>query len=84
MGKEANKCKREEFIEFYLGQRVGAKSVLLKNKLVHIKIFTSLFEQKWIHIAKMEEVRSVPPIGAGERLIQTKQGSKEREVLDQI
>lgn len=57
-GKEANKCKREKFIEFYLGQRVGAKSVLLKNKPVHIQ---SLFEQKWIQVVKMEEVRSAPP-----------------------
>lgn len=84
-GERSQHCKREEFIEFYLGQRLGAKSLSLKkSKLMHIKIFTSLFEQKWIQIAKMEEVRSAPAIGAGERLIQTKQGSKERRGLDQV
>lgn len=51
---------------------------------MHIKIFTSLFEQKWIQIANMEAVRNAPPIGVGERLIQTMQGSRERRGLDQL
>lgn len=47
-------------------------SPLLKDKLRHIKIFRSLFEQKGIQVgsARPEVVRSVPPMGAqGETLI---------------